>query len=140
MADTLTYSLERIKLLQDWARYTAERLMKSIRRRGIGYSGALYYSIMHRLVSVAGGDVSSIKHEFNYYGKFVDMGVGRGQKIESVKSNADLIALTGEGRRPKKWYSKTYYAEVQELQELLSEKYGQQSIGIIKEHLDFKAA
>lgn len=124
---------EKAKLIQDWARYTAERLQRSIKKRGIGHSGDLSYSILYRLSAIANGDISSAIHEFNYYGKFVDMGVGRGQKIENVKSNGDIIRMAGEGRRPKKWFSKTYYAEVAELRNLLLIKYGETAAQNIKE-------
>jgi len=136
MNNGLYYELERIQLCEDWAKYTAQRLQKSIARFKIGASGSLNYSILYQLMGISGGDVGSIKHEFNYYGKFVDMGVGRGTKIESVMGNADIISLIGgKSRRPKRWLSKTYYAEVAELSSLLSAKYGDQYTNIIKEQI-----
>lgn len=125
---------ERAQLIDDWARITAERLKKSLLKRRIGFSGDLDSSILYELKGIAGGDVSAVAHQFNYYGKFVDMGVGKGQKIGDVKGNADLYALKAGGkRRPKKWFSKSYYAEVLELQQLLQVKYGEQAQSIIKE-------
>jgi hypothetical protein len=152
MANTHEQALERAKLVKDWAMYTAARLEKSIIKKKIGIatmhherfgrvtyqksSGALVNSLAYAVVSAANGDVDSTRHEFNYYGKFVDMGVGRGQKIENVKSNGDILRLTGEGRRPKKWFSRTYWAEVTELRDLLMVKYGTQSAQLIKETLE----
>ena len=127
------FAEERNQVADDWARYTAERLQKSLLRHKIGKSGSLSYSIIYALKSISGGEVGSIRHEFNYYGKFVDMGVGRGQKIEDVKGNRDMVALMGSGRRPKKWFSKSYYAEVMQLEEILAKKYGQQYQRLIKE-------
>ncbi len=133
MLNPVQKAQERAKLIGDWARYAAERLQRSITKRRIGSSGDLSYSILYRLSAIANGDISSAAHEFNYYGKFVDMGVGRGQKIENVKSNAEIIRVVGGGRRPKKWFSKTYYAEVAELRNLLLVKYGETAAQNIKE-------
>lgn len=125
--------IERNKLIEDWAKFTAERLQKSIEKRGIGVTGSLKYSILYDLMSAAGGEIGSTKHEFNYYGKFVDMGVGKGQKIEDVKSNGDLIMFGSATRSPKKWYSETMYAEIAILKDLLAVKYGEDAANIIKE-------
>lgn len=129
---------ERKKVAEDWAKITANRLVKALRKKGIGYSHSLEYSIAHKLVAMAGGDITSIVHTFDVSGKFVDMGVGRGQKIESVKSNGDVYRLVGGGRKPKKWFSPTYYAETMVLLDLMGLKYGEQGAGIIKEQLDIK--
>lgn len=132
MTELIALQIERNKLIDDWARYTAERLQKSIEKRKVGKTGSLKYSIIYQLMSATGGDTSSIKHMFNYYGRFVDMGVGKGVGLSEVKGNADLVKLMG-GRKPKKWYSKTYYAEKTELAELLADKYKEQGTLIVKE-------
>lgn len=152
MASTHEKALERAKLIHDWAKFTGERLQKSIVKKRVGIatmhherfgrttyqksSGALINSIVYALAAAGNGDVEAARHEFNYYGKFVDMGVGRGQKIEGVKSNADILRMAGGGRRPKKWFSRTYYAEVTELRDLLMVKYGTQSAQLIKETIE----
>lgn len=133
MIDLEKFRQERGKSLQDWARYTAVDLQKSLIRKGVGASGDLNFSILYDLIGIAGGDITSILHTFNYYGKFVDMGVGRGQKIEDVKDSRIMYDLLGHGRKPKKWFSITYYAEIQILQEVMAEKYGEQGAAIIKE-------
>lgn len=136
MDGELLQQLERKKLIEDWARFTVDRLSKSLKKRRIGVTNSLYFSLYHKLIGIAGGDIGSVKHSFNYYGKFVDMGVGRGQKLDGVKSNADLRAIGSGGRKPKKWYSKTYYGEVAELRNLLANKYGEQAAGLIKEEIE----
>lgn len=134
MSDSITREAERRQLIEDWARYTAERLQKSITRKKIGSSGALAYSQLYELSAAAGGDIGSVKHSFNYYGKFVDMGVGRGQKIESVKGNGEVWQRAG--RKAKKWFSPTYYGQVSELRNLLAIKYGEQAANLIKENIE----
>jgi hypothetical protein len=130
--------LERKKVVDDWARYAAERLQKSIIKHKIGHSGSLSYSVLYDLKAMSTGEVTSTVHEFNYYGKFVDMGVGRGQKIEDVKTNGDLISVVGHGRRPKKWFSRTFYAEFHALGEILAKKYGEDYQRVVKESITGK--
>lgn len=136
----MDYSYERQveihKVISDWARYTIERLQKSIDKRRIGDTGSLRYSQLYNLAALANGGVEAVKLEFNYYGKFLDMGVGRGQKIESVKSNREVYNLVGGGRRPKQWFSKTLWGEVAALTELLSVKYGVQGTKIVKDAIE----
>lgn len=129
-------ALERQNLIEDWARFTAHRLQKSLLKKNIGASGSLNYSILYSLVGAANGDINSVRHEFNYYGKFIDMGVGAGQKLESVKGNREMYSITGrKSRAPKKWFSKTYYSETLELINLLSEKYAEQIPWVVKEEI-----
>jgi hypothetical protein len=136
MSDPISHQHSRAELIDKWAQITAERLQKSLVKKKIGVTGSLNYSLLYMLKGAAGGDITSIIHEFNYYGRFVDMGAGKGQKIGDVKDNGVMIGIKGEsaGRRPKKWYSRTYWAEMNELQELLMIKYGEQAQDIIKEN------
>lgn len=123
------------QVVSDWAKYTIERLQKQITKKKIGVTGSLNYSLLYKLAALSGGGVSSVNLEFNYYGKFIDMGVGRGQKIESVKSNREVYNLVGGGRRPKKWFSKTLYGEVAALADIMSTKYGEQGARVLKESI-----
>ena len=48
---------------------------------------------------------------FRYYGRFVDMGVGKGITLEDI----------GVGNRvPKRWYSGVIYSEVKKLAKLMA--------------------
>lgn len=132
MADLSQLALDRTRVLDSWARFTAERLQKSIKKLRIGVTGSLSYSVIYAAIS-SNGDTTSLQHSFNYYGKFRDMGVGKGQPIGDYKDNGDVYSLVGGGRKPKKWFSKTYYGQVAELRTLMMEKYAEQSIGLIKE-------
>ena len=74
---------------------------------------------------------------FLNYGKFIDMGVGRGQKIGDVKGNQTIYKETGiKGRKAKKWYSKVIFPEANTLAKLLAENYGIQISNSITESLD----
>lgn len=62
-------------------------------------SGSLYNSLYWKISNAAGGDTQKIDFFFNYYGLFVDLGVGRGQKYAQV-DNADPSVY---GKRYKIW-------------------------------------
>lgn len=57
----------------------------------------------------SGGQAAKISFDFNMYGTFVDMGVGRGVE---------------EGNRePKEWFQRNWYREIQRLKEIMAKKY-----------------
>lgn len=120
------------QVVSDWAQYTVQRLQKSLLKKKVGQTGILNNSMIYAIKSM-GGQPTSVQIEFSYYGKFVDMGVGRGQKIESVASNRDIVSLLGVGRRPKKWFSKTMYGEIAALRKLLGQEYGQIGAQILRD-------
>ena len=64
------------------------------------------------IVSNSGGNPDAIEFAFRYYGKFVDMGVGRGAPLGSTNK-----------RKTKRWFSATFYAEINQLSGILAEKY-----------------
>lgn len=65
-------------------------------------TGKLFSSFKYTLEKNANGDINKIIHTYNYYGRMVDMGVGRGV----TKENAGR----GSGREAKPWYNKAFYA------------------------------
>ena len=85
----------------------------------VGNSGALLQSFQYNVLASAQGNVLKITLLFEYYGRFVDMGVGKGVKIGDVKESATSRRLSGKmlgnRRSPKKWYSKTFHTEVMKL-------------------------
>ena len=123
------------KVASDWAKYTGERLGESILKKNIGKSQELIRSIKS---NVFGGEMAPEKIVLSYLmrGKFVDMGVGKGQKLGDIKGNREVLAAAGlKGRRAKKWYSKTIYAETNKLADILKNNYGKQATNMIKENI-----
>jgi len=100
---------------EEWARITIERWENKIARLKIFRSGDLARSFEHHVIVNANGNPELIQFAFLYYGKFVDMGVGNGVKYDDVE---------GSNRRPKPWYSRTFFAEIEKLKEIWAEKYG----------------
>lgn len=125
-----------------WAEVTIKEFRKRIKNKRIGSSGRLAREFAKHVESSAGGDVQKIKMSFMFYGMFVDMGVGKGTKINDVKENAIQRRLTGSRgikRRPKKWYSETMETEVFQLGRIMAEKYGVIAFNEIKEILPKQA-
>lgn len=105
----------------------------------IGQSHELKNSLEFRVIMGAGGDPEKIKFAYLYYGKFRDMGVGRGQTFGNVKGNAEAYRAAGlRGRTAKKWYSKTIYAETNKLGDILANNYGLKGSTMVKESFPSK--
>ncbi len=103
--------------LEAWAEIVVQKWEDKIARLGISFSGDLVTSFACHVQTEAGGNAQKIQFAFEYYGKFVDMGVGKGVKIDQVSASR---------RRPKKWYSPTFFSQIKKLSEILQEKYAQQ--------------
>ena len=102
MADLNIVSLS----VEAWAIIVIKRWESKIALLGIGKTGSLAQSFAQHVFTQSTGDPEKIEFTFNYYGKFIDMGVGK-----------------GGSRLTKPWYSKTFYSEVKRLGELLCQKY-----------------
>lgn len=110
MADNTNLGLT----VEAWADIVIERWERKIERLKIGHSGTLSKSFYHHVKTQSNGNPELITFTFEHYGKFVDMGVGRGVTIAEVESS---------NRRPKPWYSKSFFSQIEKLKELLAGKY-----------------
>ena len=124
MLKDLSSPINIYQLVYDWARYTNRDLGKSMDKKKVGVTFALVKSRKFR-VDGSADDVRRAVFSFLDYGKFTDMGVGRGQKLGDVKGNQVIYRETGvKGRKAKKWYSKVIFPEANTLAKLLAENYG----------------
>lgn len=114
MAENLNLGLT----VEAWANIVIERWETKLQRLNIRHTGKLADSFHQHVVTQANGNPELIVFTFEYYGKFVDMGVGRGVTIEQVASS---------NRRPKPWYSKQFFSQIEKLKDILAEKYGQKA-------------
>lgn len=115
-----------------WGRYSLSDLQKSIKSRGMGRTHQLITSL--KFTNNSGGDGDSTANfEFNYYGKFADMQVGKGRKIEDLKSNREVYNAIGQKRKNTKWLSKSLYTNIAALKQIMQEKYAQNAGQIIRE-------
>ncbi len=115
--------------VEAWAEIVIKNWRQKIIQLDIGVTGALYDSFQHEVIGQAGSNPEKIEFAFKYYGRFVDMGVGRGVD----KGNPGYVNTR---RKAKKWYSKVFYSETAKLRELLAEKYGIIGAAVIKENID----
>jgi hypothetical protein len=123
-------------MVADWSAYLKKDLAKMLVKKKIGKTGSLASSIKYNITYDADGP-SKVTFYFNHYGKFVDMGIGRGQKIGDVKGNTEILRAAGlKGRVAKKWYTKTIFPEANTLAVLLKENYGIKAIEIINDIID----
>ena len=131
------------EIAQAWAKITIIKWKKKLASNRIGDTGTLLKSFKYNVLASARGNVLKITLLFEYYGRFVDMGVGKGVKIGDVKESATLRTLSGRmlgnRRRPKKWYSKTFHAEVMKLSEIFAKEYGHKGVVAITENLSDKS-
>ena len=132
-----------LEIADTWAKITIKRWLKKIQGMKIGSSGELAKSFLFDVISSARGDLIKIDFAFNYYGKFIDMGVGSGTSLGDVKENTTSRRLDGKmlgnRRRPKKWYSKTFHAEVMKLSEIFAKEYGHRGVIAITENVSDKS-
>jgi hypothetical protein len=76
--------LSELEIAQAWAKITIIKWKKKLATGKVGNSGALLQSFQYNVLASAQGNVLKITLLFEYYGRFVDMGVGRGVKIGDV--------------------------------------------------------
>lgn len=103
----------------------------------------LYHSFTYSLKMGANGMPQEISLGFLYHGRFVDMGVGKGVKMEDIKGNLEVYRNLSrkekkgisKPRRPKKWYSPTAYREFAILGRILSEEFGVGISNVVEQDL-----
>jgi hypothetical protein len=128
MADNLNIN----ETAQAWAEILIKIWRQKLIELDIGYSGELFDSFFYTIKSLSNDNPDIIQFGFNYYGKFVDMGVGRDV---FVGNPGDVSS----GRKPKPWYSKTFYAQTMKLRELLQDKYGILGASVVSENIRQKS-
>ncbi len=94
-----------------FAKYVVEKWQNKISEYNIRSTGELARSFVYEVRTNANGDVDLIRFMFAYYGRMVDMGVGRGITLADA-------GLRGK-RKPKPWLSPVVYSEIKRLGELL---------------------
>lgn len=109
MSDALKPYLD---LADEWAKRTDALLHANLKKLNIGITDELYSSLQHQVYQ-KGADIVGIDISFLLRGRFVDMGAGAGYKkgaFEGIQSNREKLT-----RKPKKWYSKTFYGRLNAL-------------------------
>ena len=110
---------------QAWAKMMVTIWLDKIATLNIRDTGALFSSFQTQVAMQANGDVDKIVFSYLYYGRMVDMGVGRGLKMED------------SGKKGKPWYNKAWYHSIKLLTEKRVEIYGEEFQAMIFETLNF---
>lgn len=105
----------KLEMAQAWAEIVIDRWRKRMAELEVNDTGALLKSFEAQVASDAKGDPAKITFAFLYYGRFPDMGVGRGVTLGDVPDAS---------RKVKPWYSQTFMNEVLKLGRMMAAKYG----------------
>ena len=128
-----------LETVDAWGHFTIKIWQEKLAKYKIGRSGRLNTSFSKSIAGTAKGENIVIRFQFLYYGKFIDMGVGKGTPLGGVKENKTSRALsgkmTGNRRFPKKWYSKTLFAETATLKEILARDFAHKGALTIIENI-----
>ncbi len=118
-------------VISEWLTIAVERFQESLKKNKVGVTQKLFESFLTNVIKSSNGNVSRIEIEFLFYGRYVDMGVGRGFPIGGRRNFKDFDKFRDKGgrllranRKPKKWYSKTKAFEIGKLTSILAEQYG----------------
>lgn len=128
------------EIATEWLRISIERFQKAIEKSGVGMERKnLFNSFISSIEKDSDGMVQRALIRFKFYGRYVDMGVGRGVPIGSRAAKMDYYKyrnnkgqLLNYGRKPKKWYSKTLAAQSKKLSELMSQHFGIKAIQVLE--------
>lgn len=106
-----------------WAKWVLEDWEEKIQKMNIIHTGDLLRSLEEQVIANADGSVAKVQFFFNYYGKFVDMGAG---------------PVNQPQRKPKPWFSKTFFKQVNNITVNLSKEYGRRIALTIAETISDK--
>jgi len=126
--------------VEAWKDILLERLVENIIKQRILNTWSLHDSIFAKVIG-GGETVEAVALQYLFYGKFVEMGVGKGVTLTNRTDMQKDFAQGFEGtsRRPRKWASKTIYSQTLKLKDLLATKYTQKAALTIIENLDDNA-
>jgi hypothetical protein len=112
--------------LKAWADIVIERWENRIAQLKVMDTGELLRSFQAQVVMDANGNGEKITFTYAYYGRFTELGVGKG-----VKAGMD------SRRQKKPWYTKIFFGQVNQLARIMAEKYGQDAAMKIAEQIEF---
>jgi hypothetical protein len=118
--------------VEKWLEYTLSDLRENLRKLNVNDTGHLLASVQGHLVAAAGGDVTKLTIAYAAYGKFVDMGVGRGMAAGVRKRDSDYARIRDArgqlhkfSRKPRPFASKVLGKQAFRLSVLLSDYFGE---------------
>lgn len=127
-----------------WAFRVAKRIKENFTRMHINrvahgnYTGELYRSIFWQVHKMAAGNKGKIEFFYQYYGRFVELGVGKGFKMVNVPPmrNMDVIPIPGRGRVAKPFMTSEIRYHARWLAERLEDVFGVEAGVAIMQNLE----
>ncbi len=117
-----------IKLTAEvWLKILIEKFEDKIRKLGIVDTNFFINSFIGDVISNSNGDLSRIELAFAYYGKFPDMGVGKGITLADVGHKGR--------RRQRRWFNPVFWRQYKRLVVILTKKAALRGITTIIETL-----
>lgn len=95
-----------------FAEYVVQKWQNKVQALGIIDTRALIDSFKYEVIANSSGDVSKMLFTFRWYGRMVDMGLGKGV----TQADAGLIG----SRQPKRWFTPIFLKEVGKLSKLMA--------------------
>lgn len=114
--------------VEAWADIVVKEWLKKIEILNINKTGQLVNSFVNTIYTAANGDPGKIMFAFEWYGKMVDYGIGKGVNLTDRDG---MIAAGLTKRRPKPFFTDVFYRQLEVLRHLLEEKYALQAESLI---------
>lgn len=127
----LGHDQSRAKLMHVWAANVIQRWIKEINAQDVKNPGKLIRSLHKRVYNAAGGDQTKIIFTLLNYGRFADLGVGRGEKYNRRKhdpvfySGQKYPETPGYNWQVKPWLMPVFKQRVYSLAAILERKYNE---------------
>lgn len=114
--------------MEAWADIVVKEFIRKISALNISQTYNLVRSFEAHVYTAANGDPEKIIFAFEWYGKFIDYGVGRGVPL---KTRDNQVAAGMTKREKKPWFSDIFYKQLSVLRHLLAEKYATKTESLI---------
>lgn len=132
---------DRKKYQEAWAEMMVTIWREKIERLHVIDTYSLHQQIKDNVVT-SSDSVSTIQHKFLEYGIYQDLGVGNGYSKDNG-GNLEILNPVyraehnmGEPRKPRVWFSRSYFASVMVLKEQMAYMYGEEFCGLLVDKIE----
>lgn len=132
---------DRKKYQEAWAEMMVTIWREKIERLHVIDTYSLHQQIKDNVVT-SSDSVSTIQHKFLEYGIYQDLGVGNGYSKDNG-GNLEILDPVyraehnmGEPRKPRVWFSRSYFASVMVLKEQMAYMYGEEFCGLLVDKIE----
>lgn len=142
---------DRRKYQEEWEKMMVTIWMEKIRRLHVVDTMQLHNDITGNTISST-TNTATIQHKFLEYGIYQDCGTGRGyskgnsgdleflnplkRKKEYAHEQKSGKITLGEPRKPREWFSRSYFASIMVLKEQMAYMYGEEFCGMLVEKIE----